>query len=241
MSSLGYPWSALILAVLSGCGGGGGCASSSCSSTQTGASLGPNSAVSVSIGSGDKIEATAKEIKYAFRYAVTVSDAVGRPVVGAVVTPKVEMVGFWKGRLFRDAEFKVQDAGVVASPSSNTKVGPPQFCENEDKNLNFAQDATESDTNGDGFLTPEGASVVAAVEGSDTTDSQGIVYFRVEYAKADANWLSYKLTAKATVTGTEGSVTRAERTGYAVGEESSQATPFIFSRFGVTPGCDNRF
>lgn len=224
--------------VLYGCGGGGGCASSVNCQDSTSSSGVASGAVSVSIGSGDKIEATAKEIKYAFRYAITVSDDQGRPVVGAVVTPKVSMLGFYKGRYVRDADNKVQAVGVVASTDSLSVIGEPQFCANEDINLNFENDLGE-DVNGDGYLTPEGAAVVATIEGSNTTDSQGIVYFKVEYAKADAFWLKYKLTASATVTGSEGSVTQEQRTDYAVGDDEADSTPFLNSRFGVTPGCNN--
>lgn len=234
-----YAAAVLVLASIAGCGGGGGCASSACTPAEVTPELGPTSAVSVAIGSGDKIEATAKDIKYAFRYAVTVSDAAGRPVVGAIVSPKIEMIGFWKGRFFRDDKFKVLGSGVVSISDASTGIGPVQFCANEDSNLNFTVDPGESDLNGDGFLTPEGAAVVATVEGSNISDAQGIVYFRVEYAKEDANWLSYRLTARATVTGTEGVVTKVERTGFAVGEESTQSTPFVNSRFGVTQGCNN--
>lgn len=235
MNYLAASIAAVCFVSLSGCGGGGGCASSTCVDTVSSG----GAAVSVSIGSGDKIEATAKEIKYAFRYAVTVSDAQGRPVVGAAVSPSVEMIGFYKGRLFRAADLKVVDAGVVAAPGSAVKIGPIEFCPNEDKNNNFLRDPDEPDVNGDGVLTPEGASVVATIEGSSTTDNQGIVYFRVEYAKADAFWLAYKLTAVARVTGTEGMVTQIQQTGFAVGEESTASTPFVASRFGVTPGCNN--
>lgn len=228
-----------VLAALSGCGGGGGCASSTCTPANNTPDLGSPSAVSISIGSGDKIEVTAKETKYAFRYAVTVSDAAGRPVVGAVVSPTVEMLGFWKGRFFRDDKFKVTGVGVVSLDDPSAIAGSSQFCPNEDGNLNFTLDSGEADVNGDGILTPAGASVVATVEGSGATDVQGIVYFRVEYAKADANWLSYRLTAKVTVIGTEGVITKEERTGFAAGEESTQTTPFVSSPFGVTAGCNN--
>jgi hypothetical protein len=233
--------SALLLSLvgLAGCGGGGGCASAIDCVEASGGSQDATTAVSVSIGSGDKIETTAKEIKYAFRYAITVSDALGRPVVGATVTPKVEMVGFFKGQFFRDAELKVIDVGV-ASATTGGLVGPPEFCVNEDINANFELDAGE-DVNGDDSLTPEGASVVATVEGSNRTDSQGVVYFRVEYTKRDASWLVYRLTASAAVAGTEGSITQEQRTSFGVGDDEAESTPFLISRFGVTPGCDNRF
>lgn len=237
MKILNVIGSFMLAAGLAACGGGGGCSSSeACSDgVVTGAT---DQAVSVAIGSGDKIETTAKDIKYAFRYAITVSDNIGRPVVGAIVSPRIQMLGFYKGKFFRDTDYKVTGVGVVDSPNSTIKVGPSQFCPNEDVNNNFIKD-TDEDLNGDGVLTPEGAAVVATVEGSNKTDDQGIVYFRIEYAKTDANWLLYKLTASAVVTGTEGSVTQEQRTGYAIGDEATQSTPFIASRFGVTPGCDN--
>jgi hypothetical protein len=251
-------FAALVAATITmGCGGGGGSPGTTADGTGTGGNdnggtsspppvttAPPSSAVSVSIGEGDKIETTAQEIKYARRVAVTVSDTSGLPVKGAKVSFKVEMVGFLKGRLFRDADGKVlpgaDGEGIAALNDPDTRVGPAQFCASEDLNKNDIRDANE-DTNGDGVLTPEKSLVVATIESSDLTDAQGIVYARVEYPKAHANWLFYRLIATATVTGTEGSGALNSITLFAAGDENQVSTPFVFSPFGFTAGCSNAF
>ena len=232
--------------LLMACGGGGGCSSAaSCAAAGSGTgtfTATPASAVSVGIGSGDKIETTAQDIKYKFRYAVTVSDTSGRPVVGALVSVSTIMVGFYKGQILRDDKNKPIGIGVynIPAPSPFVFSGPPEFCASEDLNNNDKKDPGE-DVNNDDFLTPAKADVVAVIEGSNITNSQGIVFVVVEYPKIQANWIRYKLQAIAAVTGTEGKVTREETTGYAAGDDSTVSTPFLTSPYGVTPGCNNKF
>jgi hypothetical protein len=223
--------------LLTSCGGGGGCASAaSCAATSTSNTAttntstfvaSPATAVSVAIGQGDTIETTAIEIKYKKRFAVTVSDANGRPVVGAKVSAKVIMAGFFKGYLNRDpVTFKVLQYVQV------------DFCPAEDTNKNDVLDPGE-DTNNDGSLTPARAEVVAVIEGTDITNDQGIVYFVAEYYKSAATWIEYELVATASVTGTEGTVSRFARTSYVAGDDEKVSTPFTRSPFGISPGCNN--
>lgn len=227
------------------CGGGGGCSSAaSCAASAGGTgtfTATPASAVSVAIGQGDTIETTAAEIKYKKRFAVTVSDARGLPVVGAKVSAKVLMSGFYKGRIFFDAAGKFANIGIAADTSSagfNTRVGDAVFCPSEDLNKNDIKDPGE-DINGDGFLTPARAEVVAAIEGSDITNAQGIVFIVVEYSKEKAIWLEYELQATASVTGTEGVASKTQRTSFVVGDEEKPSAQFVYSPYGITAGCDN--
>jgi hypothetical protein len=240
-----------LATILASCGGGGGCSSSaSCTSatssvaSTTTFTASPASAVSVAIGQGDTIETTAQEIKYKKRFAVTVSDANGLPVVGAKVTAKVIMSGFYKGRFFRNSTTLAITGYGVAQDASQAgyeiNAGDVQFCQSEDINRNEINDPGE-DVNGDGHLTPAKAEVVASVEGADVTNSQGIVYVVAEYYKSSATWVEFELVASANVTGTEGTASRFQRTSYVVGDEIKASTQFVYSPFGVTAGCTNRF
>lgn len=235
----------MALAALVACGGGGGSAGtvagSNPSTDTTTFTASPSNAVSVAIGNGDKIESTAKEIKYKERFAITVSDTLGQPIRGAKVSIKIEMVGFFKGRLFRDPTTNaVLGDGIVASSSTdNTRIGPSVFCPAEDVNNNDIKDPGE-DTNGDGQLTPVKAEIVAVPEGTDITDAQGIVYVTVEYAKAVAGWINYRIVASAAVTGTEGTSKKDLFTTSPAGDEKTPSTPFVFSPYGIQAGCNNK-
>ena len=237
----------IALAALVACGGGGGSpgavavAGSNSNTNTTTFTASPSNAVSVAIGNGDKIESTAKEIKYKERFAITVSDTLGQPIKGAKVFIRIEMIGFFKGRLFRDPTSNaVLNDGIVASFSTpNTRIGPSVFCPAEDVNNNDIKDPGE-DTNGDGQLTPAKAEIVAVPEGTDVTDAQGIVYITVEYAKAVAGWIDYRIVANAAVTGTEGTSKKDLFTTSPAGDEKTPSTPFVFSPYGIQAGCNNK-
>lgn len=228
------------------CGGGGGCSSgASCAAAGSGTgtfTATPDSAVSVAIGTGDKIEVSAQDIKYKERFAVTVSDTSGRPVVGAEVSASTIMVGFYKGEILRDDKNKPIASGIYNLPITApfTLAGPVLLCSSEDLNNNDKNDPGE-DINQDGRLTPAKADVVAVIEGSKITNDQGIVYVVVEYPKIQASWIRYKLQARAAVKGTEGIAMLEQDTGYAAGDDSKDTTPFLRSPYGVTPGCSNKF
>lgn len=229
------------------CGGGGGCSSGALCAAASGVTgtftASPASAVSVAIGQGDTIETTAQEIKYKKRFAITVSDADGKPVVGAKVTAKILMVGFYKGRFFRNTTtFAITGKGTAnpADPDNLVGAGPIEFCQSEDLNNNDVKDPGE-DVNDDKVLTPARAEVVAVIEGSDITNAQGIVYIVVEYGKSTSTWIEYEIVANASVTGTEGRASKFQRTSYLVGDEIKPSTQFVNSPYGIFAGCGNRF
>ena len=233
-----YASTALAVALTSlllACGGGGGNAGTVANtgglpnSGGAGAvsSTSPDRSISLTVGSGDKIETTANEIKYRKIFAATVTDTNGTPIQGAKVSVRAEMLGFRKG--YWD---------IAASPAQMIIAST---CANEDTNNNNILDPGE-DTNGSGELEPRIASVVTgAVGGVDTTDSQGIVYIAVEYAKKDASWLDYQLTVSTTgLSGaTEVTTKFKQSTGWVAGDESANTNPFAYSRFGQQAGCNN--
>lgn len=236
---------ALILAGavgLSACGGGGGSGGTAGGSTKpaekkstdagtnTGATADPAAAVSIVIGSGDKIGVTAKDIKYQYRYAVTVRDAKGLPVEGAEVSITAQPVHYFKG------------AWVYKDPADDTKGRRQQItakCAAEDVNNNDSLDPGE-DINKDGMITPEKGQIVTVIEGGkNKTNNQGIVYVLAEYNKSHATWFAYTLTATAKVTGTEGKASKTDIAGYLSGDQDSKTIPFSVSPYGVSSLCTN--
>lgn len=226
----------ILTALLVACGGGGGSAGTNAvtvgSTTATDSSgtttatavVSAGSAASVALAAGDKIDAS-DEIFYAKRFAVTVADTIGVPVVGAKVTLSVTYPGFYKGKFNRDAENKVTSIDVFA-------------CNGEDLDNDDTLDPGE-DVNGNGVLDPAKALVTAAIEGTDLTDSNGNVKILVRWPKAHAYWVAYRLNAKVTVTGTEDKSGFNLRTSYAVGDDETESTPFLFSPFGRSVGCND--
>lgn len=226
-------------ALLVACGGGGGSAGTASgtatvtptptsSGDNTGSTANPADAVSVVIGSGDKIETTAQDIKYRYRYAVTVRDKDGLPVKGAVVSVTAQPTRYFKGVW-----------GLTSSTGTERAQTVSASCSAEDVNNNNVLDTGE-DTNGDGILTPEKAQIVTIIEdGVNETNSQGIVYVIAEHNKSHATWFEYTLTATAAVTGTEGTAKRTDIASYVAGDQDSVSIPFARSPYGVSSSCDN--
>ena len=223
-----------LTSLLLACGGGGGDpgktgsgGTSAGDTTGTVGSTSPDQSVSLTVGTGDKIETTANEIKYRKIFAATVTDTNGTPIKGAQVTVKAEMVGFTKG--FWD---------ISATPAQRVALA---FCPNEDTDGDNILDPGE-DTNGSGELEPRIALITAgAVDSKNTTDSAGIVYIAVDYAKKDASWLTYRLVVSTTgvANATEVTTKFETGTGWVAGDESAETNPFMTSRFGIQPGCNN--
>ena len=219
---------------LAACGGGGGCASAEACTTPTGGTatgaVTAASAVSVSIGTDGTINADAvSALKYSKRFVVTVVDQEGRPVLGAVVDPRVEMIAYGKGWTERNSTtFEVVNEYRT-------------YCAAEDLNKNDILDAGE-DLNGDGILTPPRSAVtIVPTNGLYTTDVTGSVVFELQYPKNYATWIVPALIVRATVTGTEGSARLEYGAGYLAGDEKTASTPFVYSPFSTTlttsPSC----
>ena len=216
-----------VLAVAS-CGGGGGCASSEGCATPAGTASGTGavlaaSAVSVSIGTDGTLSPEAvSALKYSKKFVVTVVDQNGRPVMGAVVTPHIEMAEFAKGFIERDL--------VTFETITEHRF----FCPAEDVNNNDVLDPGE-DRNSDGILTPPRSTVaIVTTNNTNITDATGSVVFELQYPKNYATWIVPTLVVQASVTGTEGTARLDYFTGFVAGDEKLPGAPFIFSPFSTT-------
>ena len=109
-------------------------------------------------------------------------------------------------------------------------------CVNEDLNTNGILDVGE-DINGNGQLTP--GNVVALSAGVMTTDASGLALFDLRYGKQFSGWLRVRITARATVAGTESSNFITLRLPALLADLSDQlvAPASVFSPFGQSAVC----
>ncbi len=126
---------------------------------------------------------------YEKNWTVYVTDANGVQVANKKVTVKVIPTFYFKGYLVW-SDLASQWVNAI----------PPLACANEDVNANGRLEAGE-DINGDGTLTP--GNVVSISLSTVTTDSNGAATITMRYAELYAPWISVRLTAAATVGGTE--------------------------------------
>ena len=126
---------------------------------------------------------------YEKNWTVYVTDANGVKVANKKVTIKVIPTLYLKGYLvWSDV------AGLWINAVT------PLECANEDRNVNGVLDSGE-DINFDGTLTP--GNVVSLGASTVTTDSNGAATITMRYAELYAPWITVRLTAAATVGGTE--------------------------------------
>jgi hypothetical protein len=230
MRSLKSLLTILVATVLVSCGGGGGCASSAeCSTAAATAASGtavPSfAAIAVSVGFDGTLSSVDADKRYGKTFAVSVADANGFAVAGAVVTPEVSIPKYYKGFFTRTTDFSV--------------TGYTSFeCPNEDVNRNDILDAGE-DLNFDGEISPR-QSLVTVSPVSGVTNSAGVAFFEVRYFKNYATWMQYQFKANVAVNTTEGSASQLQFTQYIIGDEIVQQTPFLVSPWGGTSSCANR-
>ncbi|HUR41380.1 MAG TPA: Ig-like domain-containing protein [Verrucomicrobiae bacterium] len=141
-------------------------------------------AARIVLGTGNEIF-EANQTTYRFPYSVIVTRSDGSAAAGTQVFLKAESLRFRKGLYV----------------TVNNKKVPliTATCANEDGNSNAVLDANEDD-NGNGQLDP---SNVATVPNSVTVGSNGAFQFDVTYPQDRGTWVVVRLTASATVTGSE--------------------------------------
>ena len=144
-------------------------------------------ALFITIGFGNTIS-NLDETTYSKPFTVYVTDAngvaVGNQLLSLSVIPEI----YYKGFLVFNKTWKYNGDA------------PAAICANEDRNLNGILDAGE-DTNGNGRLTP--GNVVVTAPGNVTTDAAGRASFNLQYGEQYAPWATVRITARASVAGTE--------------------------------------
>ena len=241
---------AIFATSLVSCGGGGGDAGSTASTSGTGtgttttasgtttttpatvvngvggSTTQTDGAISIAIGYNDKIEVSADDQQYLKNYIIKVVDKNGFPIKGAVIAPRVDMVGYGKGYL-NDPE---------ADPKPTKTFTANAYCPSEDINLNDSLDAGE-DTNGDGVVTPARAIVAIQAVNGLVTNNDGTVLFQAQYPKNFAYWIIARLTVTTKVNSTEGRSIEEFRLPYLAGDEKTRSAAFGLAPFGISGQC----
>jgi hypothetical protein len=145
--------------------------------------------------------------EYDFPWVAVVTDAAGNPAPsGTVFRLQVKAVAYQKGwwvgvdtTVPPDGKPDVWGPNWVVT-SADADIDATGFgCQNEDLNFNGILDAGE-DYNGNGQLDPQPA---VSVPDTVALDPTGSAAFNITYPKNYGNWLEIKLTATASVAGTE--------------------------------------
>ncbi|GAB4088630.1 hypothetical protein GCM10028785_12990 [Hydrogenophaga soli] len=193
-------------------------------------------ALFIKIGFGNTVQVY-NASTYSMPFSVYVTDASGAAVANQTVTlsqtamPQGDGSAYYKGSLSWSAVSSVWVQSITAS------------CLNEDLNLNGVLDSGEDTAvgiaNNDGKLTPGG--VASLAPSSVTTDSNGIATFNLLYGKNLAWWAKVKITARATVAGTESVQTLPFLLPVLTADVTSQSTtpPNLVSPFGTSAVCTN--
>jgi hypothetical protein len=181
--------------------------------------------LSIAIGDNNKLETGNSGLTYIKKFDVSVADAAGNPVVGAVISASVDITHYGKGRYGDRGSVRNPDGTTttfaypqtfnLAPNVSTTGLGTSTFpspttgrvwCPNEDLNRNGILDTVPlEDINGNGALEPRKADIVLSyVGGTNVTDASGRILMQVEYAQSVGTWEAYTVRAVTNVGGSEG-------------------------------------
>ena len=165
---------------------------------------------------------------YEKNWTVYVTDANGVQVPNKKVTLKIIPSFYFKGYLVWN---DIAGFWIDAIPRLR--------CANEDINFSGIFDPLQ-DTNGDGTLTP--GNVVFLGSSTVTTDSNGTATVTMRYAELYASWITVRLTASATVGGTESTTFKEFPLDKLAGDYNQKtiAPAGVISPFGIdTSTCTN--
>lgn len=176
-------------------------------------------ALFIALGTGNVITNLDPQT-YRKDWVVYVTDSNGIPVNGATLTVKAIPTDFLVGSL--------RWTGTVWDYDT-----PLWRCRNEDRNTNGVLDAGEDDNN-DGVLWP--GNVIAVSPGNVQTEN-GRATISLTYAESYAPWVRLRLTASATVSGTESSTSVEFVVSGASTDFNTQSNPpaGVVSPFGTAP------
>lgn len=180
--------------------------------------------VFLSLGTGNSVTAP-NNAQYFIDYAVQAIDAAGNALDGKQVVFNVESLDYMKGVLFWNGTSYVV-------PSS------APVCASEDVNHNGILDPGE-DFNGNGKLDP--GNVASVTPASVTTANGGTGLVKIYYPKDHALWVKVRLTATATVAGTQSSTSADFWLPGAASDYNQQAVapPGATSPYGSAATCAN--
>lgn len=192
-------------------------------------------ALRILLGTGAKaveLDSTRNQLPY----SIFVNDAAGNPPPnGTSLRLSVNSVGYRKGQWGIDSNGNLKQ--FVSINAADPDIDSTGYgCKNEDINLNGILDPGE-DYNGNGVLDPGNPAIVPSTVALDPSGSQ---QFFITYPKDHAFWVKVKLTAIATVAGSETTASAAfELPGLAKDYGTTFAVPGQISPYGVGSTCAN--
>lgn len=191
----------------------------------------------LSMGTGVQITALSTT-QYKMPWSVQAVDPAGHGVPNVPITFTVTSLSYLKGHWVGTTTW-TWTPSVTADPDGVVYAGV-YGCKSEDINNNGVLDTGE-DYNGNGKLDP--GLVVSTDIPSGTTDTNGSVTVNLIYPKDHALWVVVRLTATATVNGTESSTsTDIELPLLASDVPSSPSAgspPGQVSPYGIAAACSN--
>ncbi len=194
--------------------------------------------VFLSMGTGNTIDPSLSTTQYRLPYSVQAIDAAGNGVNNVAVTFTVTSLGYIKGQR--------NWSGTTWATASNTAAGDLEAyvlagidgCRNEDINNNGILDPGE-DYNSNGELDP--GLVVSTDVGSATTTT-GSATVNLIYPRDHAYYVAVRLTATATVSGTQSSASTDFWLPGLAADFNTQTTapPGPTSPYGTAATCGNK-
>ena len=196
-------------------------------------------ALSVNIRTNELVKSGAAQLTYIKEYVVMVVDSAGQAKADVLVTPSVDLLGFYKGFYFWNGVRWQQS--ITLAPSENYQwnaalgrwasagATTQPVCPNDDVNRNGVREATPfvagaappalasrgEDLNWNGELDPRKADVAIKVVGSSKTDANGLAIVQIEYGRNLGSWVDFVITV--TASGVAGSEARAKFVGVLYG------------------------
>jgi hypothetical protein len=166
-------------------------------------------------------------------YQVLVTDAASNPINGASVQLNLEPILYNKGFYRRPAKDGSEGSTWIQVITAT--------CGNEDLNFNGILDAgSEIDENNDGAIQP--GNIAAVIPGTVLTNERGFALFKINYPKDHAGWVDIRLTARATVSGSESSSSVPFSLRVLASDISNLEVnpPGLLSPFGVASSCTDK-
>jgi hypothetical protein len=221
-------------------------------------------ALSVSIRTNELIKSGAAQLTYIKEFVVMVVDSAGQAKPDVLITPSVDLLGYYKGFYRWNGKIWVQigtlgstenyrwNSALTSWENAGTTSSP--ICPNDDVNRNGVREAAPfvagatppplsargEDLNWNGDLDPRKADVAIKIVGSAKTDANGLAIVQIEYGRNLASWVNFIITV--TASGISGSEARARFAGilpYPADSVTSENAPpaFSVSPYGVSSVC----
>lgn len=199
--------------------------------------------VFLSMGTGNHISENDSKTSFIVPYFVQALDSSGAALKNTTINLTIHsaapspLIAYAKGGWIKGVNGWVQ----TGTPDLGT-INPVTTCPNEDQNLNGVLDVSLGEDvagqgNNNGVLDP--GDIAAVQPGTVTTDDNGQASFNVVYPEDHALWVQAKLTATATVQGTETSTSSVFWLPMLADyiNSTSSSPPGYRSPYGVATSC----